>query len=339
MNAPPAGPSDDAMEAGADGFCGMAGAELTQAMAAASGVLARFGPAGDAAVSKVVDSVTSTPEAFSDPQAFFAALERTLQEQLTEHGVAIPPEGFSLGEKGDGQPPWAETGSVTDGAGDEPGDDPSGTTKQASTPTGSSTEVGADDASNPAPGPVAPNQGAGATFAVLGGLPAAESEALAFMVLMLAATSAQDDLAAVMAKVKEINAAKAAQRENLAEAQKRSASQASKKAPPIGGHADKAPKEPHTDGESAPDQAHDSGANPEKKPTPDSPPVAVTAEQALNDKINHVTADLDSISDMGDMESLRLQMAMDRLSKLMSTLSNLLRTVSDTASQITANIK
>lgn len=48
---------------------------------------------------------------------------------------------------------------------------------------------------------------------------------------------------------------------------------------------------------------------------------------------------LDSMSEMGEMESLRLQMAMDRLSKLMSTLSNLLKKISDTASAITQNIK
>ena len=50
-------------------------------------------------------------------------------------------------------------------------------------------------------------------------------------------------------------------------------------------------------------------------------------------------AKLDSLSEMGEMESLRLQMAMDRVSKMMSTLSNLLKKMSDTASQITQNLK
>ena len=50
-------------------------------------------------------------------------------------------------------------------------------------------------------------------------------------------------------------------------------------------------------------------------------------------------AKLDSLSEMGEMESLRLQMAMDRLSKLMSTLSNLLKKASDTAQGISQNIK
>jgi hypothetical protein len=49
--------------------------------------------------------------------------------------------------------------------------------------------------------------------------------------------------------------------------------------------------------------------------------------------------DLDSKSEMGETESLRLQMAMDRLSKMMETLSNLLKRTSDTAQTITQNLK
>ena len=44
-------------------------------------------------------------------------------------------------------------------------------------------------------------------------------------------------------------------------------------------------------------------------------------------------------SEMGEMESLRLQMAMDRVSKFMSTLSNLLKAIGVTGSQITGNLK
>jgi len=48
---------------------------------------------------------------------------------------------------------------------------------------------------------------------------------------------------------------------------------------------------------------------------------------------------LDNLSEMGEMESLRLQMAMDRLSKLMSTLSNILKKISETSDGITRNMK
>ena len=49
--------------------------------------------------------------------------------------------------------------------------------------------------------------------------------------------------------------------------------------------------------------------------------------------------DLDSMSEMGEMESLRMQMAMDRLSAMMSTLSNILKKMSDTSQNIVQNLK
>jgi peptidoglycan hydrolase CwlO-like protein len=48
---------------------------------------------------------------------------------------------------------------------------------------------------------------------------------------------------------------------------------------------------------------------------------------------------VDNLSEMGEMESLRLQMAMDRLSKMMSTLSNIMKKISDTQNSITQNLK
>ena len=48
---------------------------------------------------------------------------------------------------------------------------------------------------------------------------------------------------------------------------------------------------------------------------------------------------LDSLSEMGEMESLRMQMAMDRLSKMMSTVSNLLHKADHTQSAIVQNMK
>ncbi len=52
-----------------------------------------------------------------------------------------------------------------------------------------------------------------------------------------------------------------------------------------------------------------------------------------------VQSKLDSKSEMGETESLRLQMAMDRLSKMMTTLSNLLKKLSDTEDGIVQNLK
>ena len=55
-------------------------------------------------------------------------------------------------------------------------------------------------------------------------------------------------------------------------------------------------------------------------------------EQDIKDK-------LDSVSEMGEMESLRLQMAMDRRTKMMNDLSNLLKKMIDTESSIIQNLK
>lgn len=48
---------------------------------------------------------------------------------------------------------------------------------------------------------------------------------------------------------------------------------------------------------------------------------------------------ISAIAAMEGMEPLRLQMVIDRLSKLMSTLSNLLKKASETAQGVTQNIK
>lgn len=69
------------------------------------------------------------------------------------------------------------------------------------------------------------------------------------------------------------------------------------------------------------------------------PAAGQPTKAELDASIDQMKSDLYSMSEMGEMESLRLQMAMDRLSKMMSTLSNLLKKVSDTSDTITSNIK
>lgn len=60
---------------------------------------------------------------------------------------------------------------------------------------------------------------------------------------------------------------------------------------------------------------------------------------ALDVEIGRLQSDLDSMNELGEMESLRMQMAMDRTSKAMSMLSNIQKKQSDTAQSITQNIK
>jgi hypothetical protein len=124
-------------------------------------------------------------------------------------------------------------------------------------------------------------------------------EALSFIVMMEASKSGQEDLRAIMEQVKAISA------------QKKKVSAALKQRP-------------------------ERGLDPFLVSSLIS---AVTTKAELSTVIDQIKADIDSMSEMGEMESLRLQMAMDRMSKMMSTLSNLLKKISCTASQITQNMK
>lgn len=54
---------------------------------------------------------------------------------------------------------------------------------------------------------------------------------------------------------------------------------------------------------------------------------------------DRLAKDHDSLSEIGDLESLKLQKAMDRQSKIIRVLSNLLKKRSETASGIIQNLK
>ena len=127
----------------------------------------------------------------------------------------------------------------------------------------------------------------------------ADIEALAFIVMMQASKSAQEDLKAIMEKVKAINDAKTAMREKV----KLSKVQ----------------------------MALDFEATFQL--------MATLYAKQLEAELEQIQKDLDSMSEMGEMESLRLQMMMDRLSKMMSMLSNIMKKIADTNSQIVQNLK
>lgn len=164
-------------------------------------------------------------------------------------------------------------------------------------------------------------------FGALGSMGSADVEAIAFLVLMQAAKSAQEDLKAIMDQVKSINAAKARQRELLQRMQEDSSAAADRD------RYERIPDnfENGTAAAAAPTDAGDL----------DSVIAVLLGVYAIDveRQARQVLDDLDSMSEMGEMESLRLQMAMDRMSKMMSTLSNLLKKISDTSAQITQNLK
>ena len=66
---------------------------------------------------------------------------------------------------------------------------------------------------------------------------------------------------------------------------------------------------------------------------------SVSLKAELDQEMEIIKSAIGSQSEMGEMESLRLQMAMDRMSKAMSTLSNILKKMSDTAGAIVQNMK
>ena len=127
----------------------------------------------------------------------------------------------------------------------------------------------------------------------------ADIQGLAFIVMMEAARSSQEDLQAIMSQVKAVTAQKKKVRAVLKQ---------------------------------HPDRGLD-------LLSVTSLIATLVMKSELDRGIDELKHDLDTMSELGEMESLRLQMAMDRMSKMMSTLSNLLKKISCTTSQITQNLK
>lgn len=137
-------------------------------------------------------------------------------------------------------------------------------------------------------------------WAVLGSMPDGGIEAMAFVVLMQASKSAQEDLKGVMAAVKAVNGAKAKQRELLGTRQRQAAE---------------------------PDALD-----------PDAFVVALATLQA-EAMLAETAAELDSLSGSGELQQMRLQIIMDRRAKMMGALSNIMKKIADTQTSILGNLK
>ncbi len=138
-----------------------------------------------------------------------------------------------------------------------------------------------------------------ANWAVPGAGQTAEIETLAFIVLMEASRSAQEDLQEIMASVKAITEARSAVLASL--------------------------------GVDLPKGSVDVDSILQ---------VMLTVYgKELDREIETLQRDLDAGAESSELDSLRLQMAMDRNSKMMSTLSNLLQKLADTNSSIVQNLK
>lgn len=147
------------------------------------------------------------------------------------------------------------------------------------------------------------------------GLPDGDVNALAFLVMMEASKSAREDLKSIMSDVKQINDAKASLRKKALDSKATSESQSQTTV-----KATSALRQP-TRATLAPVQ-----------PTPI--PKAEFAK-----KLQAARNDMDSLSEMGEMESVRLQMRMDRMAKSAAVISELMKKQSETSQTIIQNLK
>jgi putative addiction module CopG family antidote len=179
----------------------------------------------------------------------------------------------------------------------------------------------------------------GALIANSGNAVDGDIETDVFLVMMEAAKSAGDDLKMIMAGVKAMTAAKARLRDLIRKVAR-----------------DVRKNAAATEGEASLDFSEGLGSEAAYHLAPmpvedvespsgvtlvetDLSPARITRLDQLRAVLDDLKGRLDSLSEMGEMESLRLQMAMDRRAKLLSTLSNIMKKLSDTRASITQNLK
>ncbi|HMU47295.1 MAG TPA: hypothetical protein PKC72_13065 [Chitinophagaceae bacterium] len=153
----------------------------------------------------------------------------------------------------------------------------------------------------------------------LGKMNGGDIEALAFLVLMQASKSAQEDLKAIMAKVKSINEQKAKLRS--AQATLKDKNTAISRVQLDSFHL--LLKERATSGQTT-------GIARTKQPV---------TKAEISDLDSKLKANQDSLSELGEIQSLKMQMAMDRMTKMMSTISNILKKIKSTQDSIIQNLK
>lgn len=175
-------------------------------------------------------------------------------------------------------------------------------------------------------------------FAVLGSMADGDITAMAFIVMMEAAQSAQEDLKAIMAQVKAINHAKEVMRTLLGKVERDCAANAVHREGAALDFSRGLGSERAYHEAPVPYLDPDAAGGIKVVPT-DLWPGSIERRDDLCVVKDDLKGKIDSLSEMAEMEAMRLQMAMDRMSKMMSTLSNLLKKASDTASTIVQNIK
>ena len=160
--------------------------------------------------------------------------------------------------------------------------------------------------------------------------PGADIEAVAFLVMMQATQDMDKDLQAIMAEVKSMTNAKQKLRDLINQVNKDVADNAGKPDAPC-----LTPQCGSLASELKELAATTAGLrNPVRLSAPARPTHA-----NLRVLQGQLKQNLDSMSEMSETESLRLQMVMDRRSKFMATLSNILKKMSNTSDSIVQNMK
>jgi len=145
-------------------------------------------------------------------------------------------------------------------------------------------------------------------------------QSLAFLVMMEAAQSSQDDLRDTLTNMQSINAAKAKQRSSINAMQ--TAEQATKSAA-------------SSDYEKT---ANDGQVNPSTSFNAFEASASFSYDDIKATQVQ-VKGQLDSMNEMSEMTSMRLQMAMDRRSKFVEALSNIMKKIDSTQETIVQNLK
>jgi putative addiction module CopG family antidote len=164
-------------------------------------------------------------------------------------------------------------------------------------------------------------------------------EAMAFIVLMQATQDMDQDLKMIMAEVKAMTAAKQKLRELMSKVNQDVAANAAQR--------DKKPPLELSVGMGS-QQAYHRACMPYADPESENGVKCVRTDlypgklddiaqlEAIRDNLKRK---LDSMNEMSEMTSLRLQMMMDRRSKFVSTLSNIMKKISTTQDTLVQNLK
>lgn len=181
----------------------------------------------------------------------------------------------------------------------------------------------------------------GSIKTVFDNLSAVDIDALVALIMFELWQSEEETLGELLAEMHRMNESKQRQRERIKSLEKKkresepkpsgssrrgSSVRRLKPNPRLGTKVDDTPKE------------HAETQKPSSISRTPSPPPPDTLEMSI-DELEELKGKLDSLNEMSEMTSLRLQMSMDRRSKFISTLSQIMKKMSTTQDTLIQNIK